>query len=633
MKTINELFFTYWGYLIYPLLALFVSVLLTRLCTGLLPRLGYVDKPGGRHIHERQVPRGGGIAVITAFFLTLGYYALTTPEKEPQELFLRLLLPALLLGILGMIDDRRELSSKLKLAVQILVAVIVWSGGDRHYTIFGWTVPWFLSLVLVIIWVIIILNAFNLIDGLDGLASGLAIVSAGCMAIWFLLAGGRGPQAMSMLILAGACLGFLRYNFHPARIFLGDTGSTFLGLIFAITGLSTLDRAVTASSLLLPLLAIGVPLFDVILAIWRRSVRKLLDPKAGGIMDGDQDHLHHRLLRETRKQTTTAFLMYLIGCGFAAAALLLLYLRHSTLTLGYILLLFGVLIAIRQLAGVELYASARLIRNGLVRPRRGLLINLVHPFIDFFLIGGAYMAASWTTCGTAGTPQMFMCTFGPVALLLCLSGTYRVYWLRAGINDYCRLKVLLIIGTILASSLLFILEYRDMEQLYGIGLRQFISGAIIFSVLTVLLIVGERLLIHYAEWFWFRKLDLQHQGPDRQRLLVYGGGLKCSIFISTLYCAQKSGDTGQIIGIVDDDPVLAGLRVYGFPVFGNSAQLEEIYARQPFDKLLIATRTDDAEKMCQLKDFCARHKVIMSRLVIDEEAVAEENDTGAEENP
>lgn len=97
-----------------------------------------------------------------------------------------------------------------------------------------------------------------------------------------------------MLILAGTCFGFLRYNFHPARIFLGDTGSTFLGLIFAITGLSTIDRAVTATSLLLPLLAIGVPLFDVVLAIWRRSVRKLLNPHSGGIMDGDQDHLHHR---------------------------------------------------------------------------------------------------------------------------------------------------------------------------------------------------------------------------------------------------------------------------------------------------------------------------------------------------
>ena len=118
----------------------------------------------------------------------------------------------------------------------------------------------------------------------------------------------------------------------------------------------------------------------------------------------------------------------------AAAALLLLFLRHSTLAIGYILLLLGVLIAIRQLAGVELYASARLIRNGLIKPRRGLLINLVHPFIDFFLIGVSFVTACWTTCGTAGNLQIFLCTFGPLALLLCLSGTYRVL-LAAGRNQ------------------------------------------------------------------------------------------------------------------------------------------------------------------------------------------------------
>lgn len=615
----------YWGFVLYPLCALCVSVLLTRLCIRLLPQFGYVDKPGGRHIHERAVPRGGGIAVILAFFVTLGFYALQSPSPEVPGLFMRLLVPALLLGALGMVDDRRELKSKLKLAVQVVVALLVWFSMDCDYTIFGWPVPWFFSLALTVGWVVVILNAFNLIDGLDGLASGLAVVSAGCMAIWFLLAGGHGPEAMSMLILAGACFGFLRYNFHPARIFLGDTGSTFLGLIFAITGLSTIDRAVTATSLLLPLLAIGVPLFDVILAVWRRSARKLLDPHSGGIMDGDQDHLHHRLLRETRKQATTALLMYLIGCGFAAAALLLLFLRHSTLAVGYILLLFGVLIAIRQLAGVELYASARLIRNGLARPRRGLLINLVHPFIDFFLISGSYMTACWTVFGTAGNPRIFLCAFAPLALLLCLSGTYRVYWLRAGVNDYCRLKLLLIVGSILACLLLFLLNYRTMVQIHGISLRQFISGSIIFSALNVLLVVGERLLIHYAEWFWFRNLDLQCEVPDRQRLLVYGGGLKCRVFISTLYCAQKSGDKEQIVGIIDDDPVLAGLHVYGFPVFGSSRQLGEIYEKHPFDKLLITTRTDDPEKMRFLEEFCRRHSIVLNKLVIGEEPTAAEN--------
>lgn len=246
-------------------------------------------------------------------------------------------------------------------------------------------------------------------------------------------------------------------------------------------------------------------------------------------------------------------------------------------------------------------------------------------FIDFFLIGVSFVTACWTTCGTAGNLQIFLCTFGPLALLLCLSGTYRVYWLRAGINDYCRLKMLLLPGSVLACSLLFLLEYRNMAQLYSIDLRQFIGGSIVFSALNVLLIVGERLLIHYAEWFWFRKLDLQHQAPDRLRLLIYGGGLNCRVFISTLYCAQKSGDREQIVGIIDDDPVLAGLHVCGFPVFGGSRQLGEVYEKQPFDKLLVTTRGDDPEKMRQLAEFCRRHNIVLSKLVIGEKTVVLED--------
>ena len=175
-----------------------------------------------------------------------------------------------------------------------------------------------------------------------------------------------------MLIMAGACLGFLRYNFHPARIFLGDTGSTFIGLIFAVIGLSTIDRVVTFTSLLLPLLAVGVPLFDVCLAIWRRSTRKLLNPVAGGIMVGVQDHLHHRLLRQTRKQTTAALMMYLLACLFSAVALAFLLLRDSAPAIAYMILLVAVVICVRRLAVVELYDSAELIKRGLSKPHRGV---------------------------------------------------------------------------------------------------------------------------------------------------------------------------------------------------------------------------------------------------------------------
>ena len=265
----------YAGLFIFPVMALFLSLVFTGICIRLLPKLGYLDKPGGRHIHSKPIPRGGGIAVILAFFITLFFFALDSKLAEGgMKLFARLAVPATVLGILGMLDDRFELKSMVKLLVQILVAGIIWFSGDElRYVVCGIELPWFVSLILCAVWVIGIINAFNLIDGLDGLAAGLAIVSSCCMAIWFLIGGGNPAGAVCMLIMAGACLGFLRYNFHPARIFLGDTGSTFIGLIFAVIGLSTIDRVVTFTSLLLPLLAVGVPLFDVCLAIWRRSTQ------------------------------------------------------------------------------------------------------------------------------------------------------------------------------------------------------------------------------------------------------------------------------------------------------------------------------------------------------------------------
>lgn len=619
---LNKSYFSYWGLLFYPLVALLVSAILTRICIRLLPRLGYVDKPGGRHQHERSVPRGGGIAVILAFFFTLGSYAFLSPASGCLELFWWLLIPSALLGALGLVDDRRELKSRLKLVVQLVVAFIVWFNLDRHYVVFGCQIPWFFSLALTVGWVVIILNSFNLIDGLDGLASGLAIVSAGCMAIWFLLTGNHMPEAMAMLILAAACLGFLRYNFYPAKIFLGDTGSTFLGLMFAITGLSCVDRAVTATSLLLPLLVIGVPLFDVILAIWRRSARKLLNPQSGGIMEGDRDHLHHRLLRQTSKQTTTAWILYLLGCCFSAGALLLLIARNSVPAVAYILLLIAVLIAIRQLAGVELSESARLIQNGLSKPRRGLLINLVHPFIDFCCIAAAYLTACLLTCGAPGTLYIFLLTFSPPALLLCVSGIYRVYWLRAGINDYARLLLLIVFGSLVSNLLLYGYGYCEMAEQYGITPRQFVSGSFIFTMVNMLLILGERFCIHYAGWFWFRELSLQRQPREQQqRLLVYGGGLKCRVFVNILYCAQKSNDPARIIGIIDDDPALCGMRIYGFPVFGGSENLEKIYRKHPFDKILISAHSRNEEKMARLKKFCRTHDIALEIIRVEEEPV------------
>lgn len=622
VRMMLEFFENYAGLFIYPMLAIFLSLIFTYLCIRILPRLGYVDKPGGRHIHKNPVPRGGGIAVIFAFFITLALYGFGGKSSQAVlPLFWRLFWPAVVLCGLGLIDDRREMKSWQKLLGQFFVVLIIWYTGDQKYSIFGWEISGYLSLLFQFIWVIVIINAFNLIDGLDGLASGLAIVSSGCMAIWFILVGGPNAEAVCMLILAGACLGFLRYNFYPARIFLGDTGSTFLGLIFAIIGLSTIDKVVTVTSLLLPILAVGVPLFDVVLAIWRRSTRKLLNPEAGGIMDGDQDHLHHRLLRQTKKQTTTAFMMYLMACVFAGIALLFLTLRDSMPAVAYVTLVIAILIMIRQLAIVEIYDSALLIQKGLAKPKQGILVNMIHPFIDFFLIGLSFLITFIILIGQFQHFSFFLYAFVPPVLVLCFSRVYRIYWLRAGLNNYWHLALSILIGSAISCTLLYYFCYDAMLAVEHISLRRFIGGCLLFTLLNLTLICFERFLVHYGEGFLFRKLYLQYQEPSMlQRIVIYGGGLNCRVYISYLFCANRRAFSESVIGIMDDDPGLYGLKVYGFKVFGGVDQVEQIYEDHPFEKIVIATDSASDENLEHLRSFCDDRKIQLVKLTIAETA-------------
>lgn len=614
-----KFFSQYSSLLVYPGLALSLSMVLTYLCLIILPRLGFIDKPGGRHIHREVVPRGGGIAIIATFFIILALYIVGHPGTVSTDIFWRFFWPGLLLTVIGLVDDRFNVKSWIKLLGQIVVVVIVWNYVPHHITVFDWPVPPILTFGALLVWVIIIINAFNLIDGLDGLASGLAIVSSVCMAVWFLLIRGHWSEAMCMLILAAACLGFLRYNFYPAKIFLGDTGSTFLGLIFAITGLSAVDKVVTVTSLLLPVLVIGVPLFDVVLAIWRRSARKLLNPDAGGIMDGDQDHLHHRLYRKNKNQTQTAFTMYLIGCIFGSIALLLLTLGDSAPVIGYVTLLIAVLVMVRQFAVVELIDSAILFQRGFSKPRKGILVNMVHPFVDFFMIGVSYMvvSASWT--GHFQDFILCLYMFVPVALVLLFSHIYRIYWLRAGLNSYWHLALVIALGSIVSCFCVYVFQLDSLRETFKIGERCFFSGCLLFILLNITLISLERFLLHYAESFWFRKMRFQYGVSEAlERVLIYGGGLKCRIYVSYIYCAHRTEQPVSVVGIMDDDSALHGLRVYGFKVLGGVEQVMQIYEKFPFDKIVITIDSVREHEMDLLLEFCRKTNIQVLHFGISE---------------
>src|ERR1019366_3702539 len=289
------------------LTALVVTYLLTPLVRALACRFGIVDLPNERRPHKHPTARGGGLAgivgVYAACFLALAFPASTRPGGFDLHWWLSFIPPSLILLVIGLVDDIHGLGPWKKLAGQVVAALLVCLSGTHFGKLFGYELPPLLDAILVVVWIVAVINAYNLIDGLDGLASGLAIISA--TGLCGILVLGNLPGVILLLVaLIGACLAFLRYNFQPATIFLGDTGSMSIGLILGVVSLQTFTKNTFFLSMTIPLLILGVPIYDALLAIWRRSVRRFMgsgEPdasgKRGGIMTADLEHLHHRLVK------------------------------------------------------------------------------------------------------------------------------------------------------------------------------------------------------------------------------------------------------------------------------------------------------------------------------------------------
>jgi len=280
-------------------LALFVASLLTPLVRWFALRIGAVALPRARDIHQRAVPRLGGIAIAAACFAPLVALhfidsVVADEFKGHPGLALGLLVGGAVLGGLGVADDTHGVRARTKLLVQLLVALFAYAVGFRIEAVY---VPFFgiwqmgvFALPATVLWIVGIINAVNLIDGLDGLAAGVIFFAALTNFVVALVAH-QIFVAMVMSAIMGAMVGFLFYNFNPARIFMGDSGSYFLGYLLATASLTgALQKASTAVSLLVPMVAMGVPIFDTLFSIVRRTLERR------PLFSADRGHVHHRLI-------------------------------------------------------------------------------------------------------------------------------------------------------------------------------------------------------------------------------------------------------------------------------------------------------------------------------------------------
>lgn len=305
------------------LLALVISLVITPWVRRLAIKINAMDKPDERKVHRGLMPRMGGLAVYISF-------AIAALVVCPINLSLiGLLFGGLLIVLLGIIDDTRGLSAKVKLGGQILAAMAVIPFGIQMEFITnpltgGIVALGIFAIPLTVFWIISVTNAVNLIDGLDGLAGGTSMIAALTIAAiaWqqstvFGSTPGMSEMAVLALILAGSVLGFLRYNFYPAKIFLGDTGSMFLGYCLAVLAVIGLTKSAAAISVFIPIVILGIPLLDTFFAI----VRRCYNHKP--IFQPDKEHLHHRLMAIGLSHRQTVLVIYGISFILGGSAYLL----------------------------------------------------------------------------------------------------------------------------------------------------------------------------------------------------------------------------------------------------------------------------------------------------------------------
>ena len=354
-------------------LSLLSSWVLTRSVRALAIAHGWVSPGHDHQVHLTPLPRLGGVAIYLSFLVSVAIGGIANryfhefASTPSFQTLLTILIPGTLIFLLGLYDDIHPVGPYFKFAIQAIAAVMLFAGGLKILAVpvlfgshhFGWAI----GLPLTILWVLGITNAFNLIDGLDGLAAGSALFST---LIVFVVAIFSGSSLVSLLTiaLAGAILGFLRFNFNPATIFLGDCGSLFIGFMLSALALQgATHKAPTLIAVAIPVVSFGLPILETMLSI----VRRLISGKP--VFTADREHIHHKLLQLGMSDRKVVIVLYAVSAVFALLSLFLLWPTGGTLGLVLAVVGIGVWFGVQHLGYLEFGELRRVARRTVEQPQ------------------------------------------------------------------------------------------------------------------------------------------------------------------------------------------------------------------------------------------------------------------------
>lgn len=573
------------------------TFVLTPIVREVNRRLGMVDKPDARRINKIPVPRGGGLAIVAGVLLPYVAFLAVTDRAWiagfPDESIVKVVILSVAVAAIGFTDDKFSLKPVVKLSGQLLVAFLVWWWANLGFNDIWPQMPVWLDCLLTVVWVVGAVNAFNLIDGLDGLASGIALIATLGMAgsLFFV---GKASSTPFYFAFAGALLAFLRYNYNPASVFLGDCGSMFIGFVVATLPFASHSPNSFLVSVGVPLLAMGVPIFDTALAILRRSIRRFLGRREnaanGKIMTADADHLHHRILRSVgMNQRRAAWILY----GMAAAGVLV---GITAMTLesragGLWLAAFTVatLLVVRDFAKIELFDAGRLLNsvahdeNRDVRRRLAGLSSAFLVTFDVLALTMVFLLCCWLfrvevtmrllrTALPLGVVSVF-------ASVVFLRG-YRTIWARAVTSNYMRLFTSAILGSVAGMTMIYYFVEADLPF--------FKAMTAAYAALSFMALAAVRIFRSVVRDFFYALDCARLKGrKDVSRVLVYGAGLKYRSFRRGLV-RSAAANSRIIVGIVDDDVLLRDKYIGGIKVMGSINEIGRIINETNADSVVIA---------------------------------------------
>ncbi len=610
------------------LLPLLLSLVMTPWVIRFAKKIGATDAPGERKVHTTVMPRIGGlviflsagISMIAIFYLFPSVFSIVAENNTTASI---LAFCFVSLFLLGFWDDLKPLSPEVKFGVQLLLATLIYFAGFKISNITnplgaGILDVGIIDYPLTIIWIVGITNAFNLIDGLDGLASGVAVIASLSIFMVSVMAD-QLLTAVIALILAGTLIGFLRYNFNPAKIFLGDSGSLLLGFSLALLSIHSTAKLTTGFALIFPILVLVLPITDTLVSMARRLLGSYLERNPDGnersilrrlygMFTPDKSHIHHRLLSFGLSHRNTVLVLYFVSIFFAFSAFLFIQI-NTTARAVTIAIMIGILLflCIKKLK----YYEIAIFNNGLMMPFYEKWILNRQSYVKLADVGfiTASFFLSYILLNSLDLVSLDLLNFEstilwilPLQLLvLWITGLYQEKMNPIGIGNFLNISASVAYAVGFTAVVFAILEVLPLVPAIQFLIVDF------YFLLTFIL--GFRMTYQVLR-FWYNR-----DKPSGKNVLIYGAGQDGITLLHSII--NSANNNLKVIGFLDDNPALEGKLINGFPIFGGHWELAKNHLANKVDSIFLCDDNIKSENLKRLKTLARQKGITVKKLHLD----------------